>query len=513
MPKHKRRPPDDEGDGGGGGDKDKKNKKDKKDKKDKKKKKKRRKRGGDPDGGDGSDSSDSSSDSSSSTEASRSRTRRKGAGRTEKVEIPKWPKAFGLEQWFERVCRIISGAARDYEAAYQWILRVCSKEDTLEEELKNSGPKFGHIDQMIAADMLKKCQEYKNNSKADEIHRDIATAITLDNQKAHSSVPARMMRGREMIRILMHHLSVRKEYGQHVTVSDLQRITLQPDKDKNLKKFHQNWEHYYSRFQQDCQDLVPSLRDLIHDHYWKQVKDVPCLKHYFLDYLRTPNKMGVEPNAQEYLRKQVVLYLDRKRHDAQTESFRLNIGSEYREAAPAKGAKGKGKSKGSKGEGKGKGKASTGGKGKGKGKSDGGSKGGKGKGKSKGSKSNSAPVESGQDYRPKRSGTPPPEPVVPVTRGGKYNPKNKCFASSLGRCPFAHDPSKCKFTHAKLTPEERTFRDQWIEMQKKNNKPIPWEVGREAPAQAHAAPSPRSESGKSNAAAKKAAAKPKKSSE
>ena len=64
-----------------------------------------------------------------------------------------------------------------------------------------------------------------------------------------------MMRGREMIRILMNYLSVRKDFGQYVTVTDLQQITLRADNDNNLKKFHQDWEHYYSSFQQDCQDM------------------------------------------------------------------------------------------------------------------------------------------------------------------------------------------------------------------------------------------------------------------
>merc|ERR1712039_619331 len=111
-----------------------------------------------------------------------------------------------------------------------------------------------------------------------------------------------MMKGREMIRILIRYLSVRKDYGQHITVTDLQRITLQPDKDKNLKKFHNEWEHYFGRFQQDCLNMPRELRDLIHDHYWKQVKDVPCLKPFFVDYLRSEVPMGTEPNTQEYLR-------------------------------------------------------------------------------------------------------------------------------------------------------------------------------------------------------------------
>ena len=118
--------------------------------------------------------------------------------RRERLHLPIY-KATNLEQWFERVCRIISGAARDYDAAYKWIVRVSSREEGLPELLKDSGTRFGQIDQRIAADMLKKCTEVKANRKADDIHRDIATAIGLENQKAHSSTPSRMMKGREMI--------------------------------------------------------------------------------------------------------------------------------------------------------------------------------------------------------------------------------------------------------------------------------------------------------------------------
>ena len=201
--------------------------------------------------------------------------------------------------------------------------------------------------------------------------------------------------------------------------------------------------------------------------------------------------MGTEPNTQDYLRKQVVLYLERKRHDAQTESFRRSIGSNFQDAAPAKTGKGKT----SKGEGKGKGKDGGGGKGKGKTGSKGkdGSKGGKSKGKGKGGKP-SAPVETGNNNKPdkpKRAPTPPPEPVAAAARGGKYNPKNKCFASSLGLCPYSHNPQLCKFAHEKLTAEERTFRDQWIAKQRKENKPIPWEVGRNLTIQNQVAPVPK----------------------
>ena len=509
--RRRRPPPDDHGDDGpeGGGRGHRKDKKDKKDKK--KKKKKKRKRGG-PDGDSDPSSSSSSSDSSSSSagaDGRRERRRKGGLHSSEKIELPRWPKAHGLEHWFERVCRIISGASRDHEEAYKWILRVKSRIDGIEEELKSSGPNFGQHDQRIAADMLKKCQEIKSNQKSEEIHKDIANAITLENHKAHSGSPSRMMKGREMIRILIYYLSVRKDYSQHVTVNDLMQIVLQGDKDKNLKKFHNDWDYYFGRFQQDCLDMPQPLRDMIHDHYWKQVKDVPCLKPFLIDYLRTESPMGTEPNTQEYLRKQVVLYLDRKRHDAQTESFRRGIGSSTQDAAPAKGGKGKSKGKTSKGESKGKGKDSTGGKGKGK---SGGSKEEKGKGKSKGKGKGgkpTAPAETGTkpDKPPKRAATPPPEPVAAAARGGRYNPKNKCFASSLGLCPFAHNPALCKFSHAKLTAEEKTFRDQWIEKQRKENKPIPWETGRNLTIQNQAAtPSPR---GTNAAAQPKAKAKAK----
>ena len=60
----------------------------------------------------------------------------------------------------------------------------------------------------------------------------------------------------------------------------------QTDEDKNLGRCHNSWEHYYSRFQQDCRNMPPELRDLIHEHYWKQIKGTHCLKPYFMDYLR-----------------------------------------------------------------------------------------------------------------------------------------------------------------------------------------------------------------------------------
>ena len=109
---------------------------------------KERNNGGDPDG-DGDPSSSSSSDDTSSSDGTSSRSerrRRRGSRSTDKVEMPKWPKAAGLEQWFERVCRIVSGAARDYDAAYRWTIRVGVKEDSIVDELKESGPRFDQID-------------------------------------------------------------------------------------------------------------------------------------------------------------------------------------------------------------------------------------------------------------------------------------------------------------------------------------------------------------------------------
>ena len=72
-------------------------------------------------------------------------------------------------------------------------------------------------------------------------------------------------------------------------------------------------------------------------------------------------------------------------------------------------------------------------------------------------------------------------------------------------CQYSHNPALCKFTHAELTAEEKTFRDQWIEKQKKENKPLPWEVGRNLTIQNQAA-TPR---GTNAAAQPKAKAKAK----
>ena len=80
---------------------------------------------------------------------------------------------------------------------------------------------------------------------------------------------------------------------------------------------------------------VPELRDLIHDHNWKQIKDIPCLKN-FMDYLRTKAPPGTEPNIQSFVRKQVASYLDRKRRDAQTERFRLAVGGATTDLASVK---------------------------------------------------------------------------------------------------------------------------------------------------------------------------------
>ena len=113
---------------------------------------------------------------------------------------------------------------------------VLSEEEIMT-ELRDSGSRFGQLDQKLAADMLKKCQDVRNNQKADETHRDAAVQILLDNQTAHTATLPRMMRGREMIRILMKMLSVRKTFGQHVTVADLQKMQLTGDKDNNLKQF------------------------------------------------------------------------------------------------------------------------------------------------------------------------------------------------------------------------------------------------------------------------------------
>ena len=89
---------------------------------------------------------------------------------------------------------------------------VLSEEEIMK-ELKESGSRFGQLDQKLAADMLKKCQDVRNNQKADETHRDVAVQILLENQTAHTATILRMVRGREMIRILMRMLSVRKTFA------------------------------------------------------------------------------------------------------------------------------------------------------------------------------------------------------------------------------------------------------------------------------------------------------------
>ena len=488
--------PDGDHDDGGGDDK-KKKKKDKKEKKKDKKKKKKRRKGGDGDGSGGSSStSTSTSNSSTSSSGSRRKRRRNKNDSVDKFDIPRWPNAAGLDFWFEKTCRIISGSTKNYGKAYDWMLEIRDKtkeEDQIMKELQDSGKRFGQVDQKIAADMLKKCHEIKNNSKAEEVHRDAAVQIILDNQSAHSAVVSRMMKGREMIRILMKHLSIRKAFGQHVTVTDLQKIQLTGDKDKKLKAFQQLWDHWYGKFIVDVREFTSDLQEIVHQHYWRQIKDAPCLKQWLTEYLTTPEPLGTSPNCYKWLHDRVDAYLARKRYDAQTENHLKGLVQTH-DSAPAGKGKGKGKGK-SDSKGKGKGSKGDGGKGKSKG-SKGDSK-GKGKGKGKGKPAAPAADDPKQKANGsnKRAQTPPPAPVVPAKAGGKYNPRNKCFASSLGLCKFQHDPSKCPFSHEKLNADERKFRDQWMDNQRKANKPIPWEEGRNLTIQNSTKPSVPSAAG------------------
>ena len=107
-----------------------------------------------------------------------------------------------------------------------------------------ANPKSGwrrHLDQKIATEIIDKITAIKKNKSALTEHNDIAVRIFLTDQNCHNgstTEPRRMMRGREMLRVIAKHLSTRSTFGQHITVNELLTLVLNGSgdaKSKNLK--------------------------------------------------------------------------------------------------------------------------------------------------------------------------------------------------------------------------------------------------------------------------------------
>ena len=151
-------------------------------------------------------------------------------GEAKDAAVKKWF-AEDFVDWMKKVCRTGSALIEDSDKAYMWIYQSF---DANVSDYEMANPKPGwrrHLDQKIANDIIDKVTEVKKSKSAKTEHNDIAVKILLTDQSCHNgsaTEPRRMMRGREMLRVIAKHLSTRSTFGQHITVNELLTLVL-PD--------------------------------------------------------------------------------------------------------------------------------------------------------------------------------------------------------------------------------------------------------------------------------------------
>ena len=400
-----------------------------------------------------------------------------GGGSEFKLKIPEFPTVGSLEDWKKLLAREVASCVKDQDEGYGWIMQAI-KNEVPDEDLMVSGPNFGRLDMAMSADILRKAQAIR--SKANSTNRSIFELANKICMLESTNAGDRLVKGREMVRMIVRHYAVRDAFKQVFTITDLTSLTLNKagkEADYAFPGWFDMWRTQLARLPvEEMQYWMNPIRE----HFYDQIMKVEMLKAITQKYqfCRDPENTGEK--TYEWMRDHCLEHLDRQRleknrADQQKSLQALNKGTP--KAAAASGGGGGGAdlkkiqcrfeySKGGCKDGKKCAYMHTHGKG---GKGD-------GKGKGKGGKSKGGKAAPAWEY----------QPAVPATPGKSKFP---CYANSRGKC----QTKDCQRDHRPLTEEEKKKRDIWEEEYYKKNGKLPYNyvpksaVAAEAAAKAAAA--------------------------
>ncbi|MDP7544528.1 MAG: hypothetical protein QGG31_02035, partial [Anaerolineales bacterium] len=243
--------------------------------------------GGGGGGGGGGDDPDSSSDSSfgsaRSDESRKSTTRllkrianKDKVKESSEVKVPVLPTANQFRAWKHTVYQNVNAASgRHDDKALEWI-RECERIGSLPEEFKTCHRRFATLDRKLAA-ALSKCA-------TGELGR---LLIQLSEDALNEN---RSVRGRELLRTIIHYYSTGKTAEVVFSLNDLQSVKAKPDQ---LENFHNTWIMVLK-----CLTKRPD-DEILEYLYYQQVKGMKALSEDIHHYNR--QEVGHVDKSYDYL--------------------------------------------------------------------------------------------------------------------------------------------------------------------------------------------------------------------
>ncbi|MCP3879628.1 MAG: hypothetical protein GY701_14740, partial [Sulfitobacter sp.] len=254
-------------------------------------------------GGDGSSSSSSSSSSASSSDDARARRRlrrtlhAKKYKEAEEVKVPPLPNASQYRAWIITVLQnLVAAAGRPDEKGIAWGREV-------EDETKPpayfavSGRRFATIDRKFGAALSKVA--------TGELGRKSTQLQDQAMQNDH-----RMIKGREVLRVIVRYYATGKNAEVMFSLNDLQKVTLRGD---NIENFQNTWEMVLGRLPRQPDP------DVLLYCYHQQVKGFRPISEDIAHYNRVDDDHP--DHSYEFLVDSVNRYLERTRTEKVREAL------------------------------------------------------------------------------------------------------------------------------------------------------------------------------------------------
>ena len=378
--------------------------------------------------------------------------------KTDELKIPDLPPVADFPEWKHTVLRKTTAASSQGDAAFAWVKRAM-EETASPEELSHVSPEYLRLDHKLAAALLQVCHQGRKTKQLDPFRLELAQRILQATEDATNN--DRLLKGREMLRIIAKHYSVRQELRQIMTIRDLDKVQLtRADSDHALRQWLAKWTTIVSRFDKPpTGDTLISIREMFVD----QLKKCNAMRDVMLMYNTSPEDSSVR--TYDWLREQAFKYLDRQLMDYTRKEVEKGLSSSSGLKMVAQALPVEGKSMRTCNAFMKTGKCSA----------------GKNckfihdyKARENRERQVSAPRPSRATTRRPQSR---PRSAAPASKGTKLTPRGPCYAFSRGSCKKG---GTCDRSHVALSEDQKRQRDEWEKRTLKAGKRLPYEVPRSA---------------------------------
>ena len=244
--------------------------------------------------------------------------------KNDKLELDDLPNALNYRKWVKSALRSISQTHPNYLGAMVWAQMAFLKDDVPMEQLGDSG-EYGRLDMMIADCLMKKLNRITNSKNPNPHIRHLSCEIDREDTDRQKRTPARLLTGREILRLIDIHMSDRADHGQVYTYADLMNVKIRgtgKQADEDLFHFYDEWLKIWGEMGEIHHSFMPSIQE----HFYKEMKKCPSMDLTLSHYNLCDDKYGTGKKSFHWLLQQISreMLKDRQKHNREVRKTDIN---------------------------------------------------------------------------------------------------------------------------------------------------------------------------------------------